>query len=241
MIGFHSASKPFAKKLRPVVESWMEILSAYNRREREDALWWYNERATLSSLAGAAWRVPSGRWMAIEEFISDKRARVRAARAEGGESFLPRGHVESGAVSSGRVDLHLGNGHSNFAFEAKQAWQPIGDESKDRGVQVRKAMKGAWKDAGHLLLDEGDHRLACTFVVPYISPTCAERTKGNISSVVESWLKERVWGKRQDAVAYHFPATARNLRSERGYIYPGVVMLVRERKKAVRQPRAPLS
>ncbi|WP_448130080.1 hypothetical protein [Stenotrophomonas rhizophila] len=236
MIGFHGSGSPVAK-LRPVVQSWMEILSTYSRRNTNDALWWYNERATLSSLAGAAWRMTSGRWMAIEEFSSTKRTRARANAVPVGDEISSHGGVESGSVSPGRVDLLLTNGRSNFAIEAKQAWQPIGRESTDRGLHVVRAMKAAWKDAGHLMLDEGDHRLACTFVVPYIAPGVADRA-GDVTSLVEGWLAEEVWGSVPDGVAYHFPGTTRNLRSVREYVYPGVVLLIKERKKAVKQQRS---
>lgn len=232
LVGFHGAGKSVTK-LKPVVESWMEILMTYSRRNSNDALWWYNERATLSSLAGAAWRVSSGRWMAIEEFSSTKRTRARASLMEDG---APHGRVESGSISPGRVDLLLTNGRNQFAIEAKQAWQPIGRETVDRRVHVNRAMAAAWKDAGHLLLDEGDHRLACTFVVPYVAPGIADRV-GDVTDIIQGWLEQEMSDLKADAIAYHFPGFTRDLRSIREYVYPGVVMLLRERKKAIKQER----
>lgn len=171
--------------------------------------------------------------MAIEEFSSSKRARVRANLME---DSAPHGRVESGSISPGRVDLLLTNGRNQFAIEAKQAWQPIGREAVDCRVHMRRAMAAAWKDAGHLLLDEGDHHLACTFVVPYIAPGIADRV-GDVTSIIEGWLEQEMSGLKADAIAYHFPGCTRDLRSIKEYVYPGVVMLLRERKRAVKRER----
>lgn len=233
LVGFNRAGSP-AVKLSPVVKSWMKILSTYSQRNPEDALWWYNERATLSSLAGAAWRVNTGSWMAIEEFRSTKLARAPAKIAEDGSDVPSRGRVESGSVSQGRVDLFLTNGKTQFAIEAKQAWQRIGSNAGNHSRHVHDAMRAAWNDAGHLTPDEGDHRLACTFVVPFIAPGVADQV-GDVTDIIKAWLDKEVRGLKAHAIAYHFPGCTRHLRSQRRYVFPGVVMLLRERKRSVKK------
>lgn len=227
-----------AKKLRPVFESWTEVLDAYCRRESyEDALWWYNERATLSSFAGAAWRVPSKRWMAIEEFSSTKRKRAKPMGKTADALSPVEGKVESGVVGVGRVDLYLSNGSTSFAIEAKQAWQPVKGRPGDGGTYMRKAIDGAWHDAGRLTADEADHRFACTFVVPHFSAKVLSQKNGDISELLQEWLDSEVRGGAKqsfDAVVCHFPAKTRSLVSHNTNIFPGVVLLIQERRRGVK-------
>lgn len=61
------------KKLKhwvPLFEEWFLGIERYCRLTDEDAPYWYNERANISVLAGAAWRCG---WVALEEFRCEKK------------------------------------------------------------------------------------------------------------------------------------------------------------------------
>ena len=64
--------------LQPVLEEALRLFTAYRRREAKDSAHWYNERATLSVLAAAAWK--SG-GIALEEY-SLRKHDGRAGRAD---------------------------------------------------------------------------------------------------------------------------------------------------------------
>lgn len=199
------------KGLNPVLVSWTQTTIDFCRRRNfEDNCWWYNERASLSVLAGAAWRIKG--WSALEEFSTTKRGVILGKE------------VDAGRIVRGRCDLLLAHGSSDYAVEAKQVWQ----------------------DVGNLTHDEGDHRLALTFVAPYIPlREVGELTNQGVAVVdevavrdaVESWLKELdLW--EFDAHAYAFPRVAGGfVNGAQSYVFPGSLICVRKRKRANRQKR----
>lgn len=219
------------KGLNPLLVSWTQTTIDFCRRRNfEDNCWWYNERASLSILAGAAWRVKG--WSALEEFSTTKRGSI------------PEGEVDHGRIVRGRCDLLLAHGSSDYAVEAKQVWQPIGQRA--RADRVKTGMQKAWQDVGNLTHDEGDHRLALTFVAPYIPlrevGECNSRGVAVVNEVavrdaVESWLNGLDL-PTLDAYAYAFPRVASGfVNADQTYVFPGSLICVRKRKKANRQKR----
>lgn len=61
--------------LRPILRQWVTINRKLAKRweEYRDAPWWYNERASISVLAGAAWKTNG---YAFEEYVGDKRTKT---------------------------------------------------------------------------------------------------------------------------------------------------------------------
>lgn len=219
----------YAPKLRalyPVLEAWIEVVNRYCEVQVHwDNPWWFNERASLSTLAGAAWSLRN--WVALEEYATTKRGP------------LPTGKVSEDGIReerNGRCDLFIRNKTHHFAVEAKQAWQSIGPRTL--GVTfVHRAMRKAWKDAGNLHIHEADHRLAATFVVPYLPASALKIAEPGV------WVKE--WLKRSPfdvdhripaAVAYVFPSNWKRFKGENkdGY-FPGVVLVIEQRRKANRE------
>jgi hypothetical protein len=219
------------KGLNPVLVSWTQTTIDFCRRRNfEDNCWWYNERASLSVLAGAAWRIKG--WSALEEFSTTKRGVILGKE------------VDAGRIVRGRCDLLLAHGSSDYAVEAKQVWQPIGRRA--RVDRIKSGMQKAWQDVGNLTHDEGDHRLALTFVAPYIPlREVGEITNQGVAVVdevavrdaVESWLKKLdLW--EFDAHAYAFPRVANGfVNGAQSYVFPGSLICVRKRKRANRQKR----
>lgn len=203
--------------LRPIIRSWFKVLGEHCKREKwEENPWWFGERATLSTLAGSAYRLPG--WLAIEEYATEKQRSLGESRSQA-KAEKTHGY--------GRCDLFLSKSKNiGFALEAKQAWQSIGD-SRDQWDKVRICMASAWKDAGRLDKEEGE-RVACTFIVPSIPKSKTE----NADKLIAIWLKERGWEKGhgwkkgKSVAAIFFPKKAMKMTTDFGRIFPGVVMVL---------------
>ncbi|MBJ6981662.1 hypothetical protein [Luteimonas sp. MC1572] len=219
--------------LKPVLRSWTERTYDFCRLHAfEDNPWWYNERASLSVLAAAAWSLKG--WCALEEYSTTKRG------------VVPSEKVEEGSTKRGRCDLWLGN-RTGYALEAKQAWQSIGVRARGLSPIVWAAHERAWNDAGALTADEAHKRVAAVFVSPYIalSEVALEHPRGGrqvdrakLKQKVTDWLGCLDLASRPEihAYAWVFP-----LRTD-GYahvktkcVFPGSLLLLSERKRGNRR------
>lgn len=152
----------------------------------DDVPWWYNERASLSVLAGAVWRAGG---TAFEEYADKKSTPGRASRA-------------------GRVDLHMGLGARNFILEAKQTWSGAGRGNP--ATRIRRVLERAVADVRRAPSD-GDKRLAAVFAVPEIPASQQDHVDDRIDAWLEA-LQEVEWS----LIAWVFPPSVRRLRSKRG-------------------------
>ena len=226
-----ASTKSKLRGFQPLLASWTHsVLDFCKSRDHQDNPWWYNERASLSVLAGAAWRLKG--WTALEEFSTTKRG------------IVPEDQIDPGRIVRGRCDLHVAHRTTGFAIEAKQAWQCIGKRAQ--ADNVSKAMEKAWKDAGNLTSDEGDHRLALTFVAPHlaVSEVGEKRSRGDalinedlVREKVEGWL-ESLELSAMDAHAFVFPKRAGGfINTRQTLVFPGVLICIKRRLKANRQSR----
>lgn len=201
--------------LRPLLNAWTKAVLHYCRLQDFDSNpWYFNERSSISTLAGAAWTVPG--WAALEEFSTKKRG----------------GSEESEGERNGRCDLYVCSRSRHFAFEAKQAWQGI--TRTDSRAQIEHYLKDAWRDAGDLDIEEGDMRLAATFVVPTISIAKKDLDAAGIRAFVESWLDSEKFAfnrRKPDALAYVFPGKGGGFKGINGLLHPGVVLVIYRRKR----------
>lgn len=194
------------KSLHPILNEWILCIDKF-LSEADDRAWWYNERATLSILAAAAWMSGSGN-IALEEYVTDK------------------GHKASSY--KGRCDLFIGTKSNNYACEAKQIWCSIGGSAKNTQEIIKKGLKSSEKAARKLQSHEGQ-RLAITFIVPKLPPS----DESNIDKLLKLWLKE-IRTYECSCIAWTFPAKIRRQPSESsGYFYPGVVMIIQEINRGV--------
>jgi len=210
--------------LSPILKTWTLLLDDYCRSSAyEDNPWFYNERATLSTLAGAAWRL-SG-WTALEEYATSK---------WGGKPKA--GGVESGSVRAGRCDLHVAHRSKAFAIEAKHAWQPIGQPADPVG-RMDAAIKAATRDARKLTIEEADWRLAAVFTTPFLPATSVQDENGKVdaaqvSAKIDEWL-QCVRRRRHDAMAYYFtPRCSAMVSADGKRLFPGVVLTLNICKRA---------
>jgi hypothetical protein len=95
-------------KLKPILEKWCSINQQFLKEAESDCPWWYNERASVSILAGAAWK--SGH-ITLEEYATRK------------------GRRKNDTERPGRCDLKIKIDSSNYLFEAKQQWAMLSKKS----------------------------------------------------------------------------------------------------------------
>ncbi len=204
-VRFQAASK--LKPLRRVLDNWTSLVSEYSKCIEDDACWWYTERANIGVLAAAAWRTKG--WVALEEYSTLKRGDEKESK-------------------NGRCDLYIAKGshNSSFAFEAKQAWQTI--RNPEHQV-VANRLIGAWNDAGKLNKQEAGTRVAACFIIPRIPMKLAS---DDFDAQLNLWVKDVLANIQWDAIAWSFPRNCRQLKNERGRIFPGVMLVLQERKRA---------
>jgi len=163
-----------------------------------DAPWWYNERASLSLLAGAVWYADG--W-AFEEFVTVKRPGARK-----------RPH-------HGRGDLMFEIRNHRFVTEAKQCWPTIGSKP-DRAVAIiDKALSRACEAADQNRI-RTYRAIGLVFVVPYFTSRSVQERERRIRTLLRC-LRLR----RSLTLAWAFPGDQRLLRSEKGRYYPGVILI----------------
>lgn len=213
-------------RLKPVIEEWTEMVLEFSDQRPDDVCWWYTERATLSILAGAAWRTKN--WLALEEYSTSK-----TIVSDKEDATVRR-------IKSGRCDLYLKNGAVSFAFEAKQVWQPIvtGRAKAKPNPYIAHGMDDAFADAAQLDKDEAGARVALTFVVPSIAPsTLPTESRARsiaVTTAVEDWLRPIRTNLQWHAYAHVFPKESRLMVPSKGKrVFPGVVMLMRVRIRGI--------
>lgn len=187
--------------LRPVLNEWIETNLRFVREwEDIDIPWWYNERASLSVLAGAVWTVGG---LAFEEYSADKRT---------GQEGRP--------TYQGRNDLYLSVRKQHFIAEAKYIWSGAARVGPATTTHIQQKLKQACADIRKCRL-RGHRRLGVLFAVPYIAMPHKERVK----ECVDEWVAAT---KRVDCscCAWVFPKESRNFGQK--FICPGAAVLIQE-------------
>lgn len=212
------------KGLTPVLRKWVELVEHYSKVLDGDACYWYNERATLSVLAAAAWQTKG--WVGLEEYSTRKWRGCDRGEEEDRDTHR-----------SGHCDIFVGSRHgrAEYACEVKQAWQPMGNPSIDDELRVvRDKRKAAWKDASKLSKFEAEHRLALTLCVPMVAlhQTRVPLGASEVTARIHAWTTQLHQLKKLDGIAYVFPARTRLLTNEKERrAFPGVALLLRKRHR----------
>jgi Tfp pilus assembly major pilin PilA len=207
-----SGVKTESKDLKLALRNWVDVMLLRDGWPEDDAPWWYNERASVSQLAGAVWRCgpkvkPS--WV-LEEYAT------------------PRYGARGSKATRGRCDILVELGELRFIAEAKQLWF---DKSRDGDCsgRLRKALDEAHEQVVTAPNDGGRYQqFALAFVVPVITASLnrdPDRLHQHIASVVESAQREAP----RASFAWAFPASRRfNLESHRykGNFFPGCVLVL---------------
>ena len=201
--GVHLGALP---QLKSLLVEWAEVQSEYARAWNwTDVPWWYTERASIGTLAAAAWRL---HWVALEEFSNAK-------RASGGTRHATKNSV-------GRCDLLVCDRlhDQDYLIEAKEYWPRL--RSGPPGNRFSAILSKARTEAARVIPHEGAKRLAAVFVTPSIPGSYGHEIEGHLRRYVE-WFS----GLDRSAVAWTFPRRARGLTTAKGRTYPGVILVLR--------------
>jgi hypothetical protein len=171
-----------------------------------DAPWWYNERASLSHLAGAVWQ--SNGWV-TEEFVVNPKER-------GGPAESRRG----------RCDLMFEVDDLRVVAEAKQVWPRITSRRRDAAA-LQRGLSAAWSDVRRRPVVEGYHRYGVIFAVPFATRRLVADSERLHVRLTEFVRAAHDLGTPA-AIAWAFPTATRTLRSPRypDRYFPGVVLAV---------------
>lgn len=211
------------RRLEPLLRSFVETVETYCEQTGEPP-YWFNERATVSPLSAAAWRIG---WVAIEEYVTRK---VLALRS----------HADAPTDRHGRCDLFIRSPEgTKFAFEAKQV---VGTQEQlaDRLVV---SLRAAREDASMLFATEAHARVALAFAVP-IFPVHEWESESDPADKIHRLVgaakepsdqdeRALLGGPRRSTFAYTFPGGMRNTRGPAGkFVWPGVILIAQLRQRA---------
>jgi hypothetical protein len=160
-------------ELIPLLKKWIYVNKEYLRRcEGRDAAWWYLERASLSTVAAAAWLADG---IALEEYTTSK-------------TQLPaKSNVE--VSHRCRCDLFFslkrhdrpGQNH-DFISEAKIIWPSLA--SKNLHSQISRGVETVRRDVRRTQNDGHSRRLGVLLISPSMSETAAERWEEHAKNFV---------------------------------------------------------
>ena len=233
--GFNTEHFAHDEHIRQLLQGWKKSIDRYLRNVDKatgqsfgDAPWWYNERTSISVLAGAAW---INQWSALEEYSTTKRGAP--------DENLEKNH------RIGRADLMVQTPEVSFAFEAKQAWQRIGTRTATgpRSKNIFKKKKSAWKDVRELSVQEANYRFSATFAAPFFPDSDFEKLLENsgkkpVTAYIKAWYEElheqlssRTAGRTHYMAAYFPDPESGLVTSTSGFHYPGAVLILEQCQK----------
>ncbi|MBD3251050.1 hypothetical protein GF380_01060 [Candidatus Uhrbacteria bacterium] len=130
-----------------------------------DLPWWYNERATLSTFAGAIW-LSGG--VAFEEFTCHRSQDLYSKRAS--------------SESNGRADMYFYIENDEFLVEAKQCWcKP----ELDFDSTIEEAFNSAEKQLTTLVGEDGQRT-----VVVFACPSIPDRGRDQARQLLDNWTSK---------------------------------------------------
>ncbi len=136
--------------LEPVLTQWLRTNRDYlEEYDCEDALYSYNERASIGTLAGAIWKCNG---LALEEYS--------ATKGKGDDK------------SRGRVDLYFHYAGKEVVAEAKMDWiYLLNDKKKDYSDTFVESISKAGKDLERTIHNnEADYGMALSFFSTHSPP-----------------------------------------------------------------------
>jgi hypothetical protein len=178
------------KCFEPVLKEWIKLVEDPTWEPKTDGFpWHYNERAMLSLLVGAVWRVHG--W-AFEEY------RTRKASPDQGEGL-------------GRNDAMLEFNQRQFLAEAKHVFLPASTPGRIASHAFAGALEAARGDAERMSLHRGYQRIAIVTAAPVITEDFVSRQDESIEDSAEKSLRHvrTTIDGRHTAIAWAFPARAR--------------------------------
>lgn len=204
--------RQLAPVLEPLLHVWTQVISSYSDTHPDDALYWYNEQASVSTLVSAAARFG---WHALAEFRTEK--------DNGQGRFL------------GRADLwfqsHAAMGpQGSYLLEAKQLWPRLPAALGGLKNEVEHSLQQALTEVASVT-DPDAHRMGLVFVVPAIARTHHFDDPQQVAKMVERLLAV-LQTVPVDAWAYCSSSSGSSPINQDGYRYPGAACLLRSLSSA---------
>ena len=191
-----------------LLNEWCNVIERYTEEyDQKDALYWYNERATLSTLSVAAGRSD---FYVLEEYSTQKYDRSNNNKYKG------------------RSDLFLGIGRSSYVFEAKQIWVSLSERAKDPKSKIKLSLR----DARREVVVSNAHGTMSSYGIVFAVPFIRKSYWNDRSQYLDKFigiLKDLDY----DAMAYVFPDNGKTI-TEDGTYYPGVVCVIRSPRRPPR-------
>jgi hypothetical protein len=205
---------PRLKSIKGIAQKWLHANEKFIKAEEgTDTPWTYNERAMISILAGAAWLAGG---TALEEYGTRKLSHRKAGRI---------------CDKSGRIDLYITTPKRfrqkalGFACEAKFCEVNIYGRSQIDGITT--SWNHAVKDAGKLAKDEGNHRLAISFVSLHAACEKQESHTATINQIRSLYDDIQRVIKPGLICAYLAKENELTYEKKNKYTYPGTLMLIK--------------
>ncbi len=190
IVGKHKHGIDFEK----ILNEWIECTKRYvDFWDGDDLPYWYNERANVSVLAGAAWRAG---FIALEEYQIVKESSEKECK-------------------TGRNDLYLSDRENDIYIEAKVLFPEI--DSLNIFAQsgaVKEKRDQAVSDASKI--KDESNLVGAVFVVPYLNDKSnsenricsfiAEIEKYDVP--IKAWCFSKEWQKAKSHNDRHYPGVA---------------------------------
>jgi hypothetical protein len=188
-------------ELRRVLAEWTHIQNALalDYSSVGDLPWWYNERASLGSFAGAVWKSGGD---VLHEFQF-----MKADRSPSPKQRWRRG----------RCDIYFRSGSHSFVGEAKQGWPRL--DTDDPAAVLKSGLENAKKDAR--ALKRSRHRRIALLFLSFRLPAAQSES---IETHIKSWNRALRSGAHC-ASASVFPECAKSMKSNGAY-YPGTAIVI---------------
>ena len=186
--------------LSPVLNEWIKCVNYYvDLFNADDLPYWYNERANVGILAGAAWKAG---FVALEEYQTEKIS-------------------SEGECIKGRNDIYISNADHHACIEAKVIFPDISENNCNK--LINSGLANAVSDAREVAEDAEDiDKLGIVFIAPY----SGNKNKASDKEVMA--FIELIENHRAPIKAWCFHNNAQKPMSHDDRYYPGVAMLMEQ-------------
>ncbi len=195
------------RSIAPILTSYLNLNErlTIDWAKEQTFPWWFNERASMSILAGAIWKVGG---VAFEEFSDEKSFVKKYGRRK---------------KYRGRTDLSFSHGRHKFVAEAKICFVDALPKRYDPRKKILESLQEASQDVSKVR-PYGAQRVGIVFVSPRF-PICSETQLGGY---IKDWIN--VLRKiPYSAAAWTFPAGARTTSQwNKWRMFPGTAIVVKK-------------
>jgi hypothetical protein len=186
---------PMKPKLKSLLDRWVTLVGDPYWTNR-DAPWWYNEAASVSTVAAAAW-------------------------LNGGRALLDYRATKSheNVQWKGRADIWIDLGEEEYIGEAKMYWPSL-SRSKGHG-RTTKMLEWARADAKHNLKSKTITRVGLLIISPWTARLDDDALDLQTRSFIDGSIAAL---EGSAAIAWSFRSPWAMVPRSKGYGYPGVMV-----------------